>query len=631
MHHVVGEHHVHDGVHVGVHAEVLVVVAGEGHLEAVVVVHHGGDAIEAVAVELVLIEPVAGVGEEVAHCLPVPVVEEARVPHPVVPAGARVEEVVGAVEVVDAIDGVVGGVRVDDVHKHHEPEAMGLIDERLEVLGGAAAGGHAEEVGDVVPEGAVVGVLLHRHDLERVVPKVADAREDLGAELVVGVHLGVDGGHAHVALIDAERARLLRARVLEGVRVPLLEDTGGGVLALRGVPNVAVEGDLTLGLSGPADVGGDAIVPLAVAVLNARLDVGLVGDLGGAVGQVLEEHGPGAGLVLSGPVLLARLPVVEVAHQSHRARRRGVLLVEEAGAAVGEGHAVDAVLLVGLGELVHAARVVDVILHGVVDAPAVLEVAGVAPEGVVPLEALSAIMGGALRHGAVFLHELLVGGSVEDRGPVGAGDLHVVGELREAQAVGTTDVPDGRVREDGLLAHRSGGVGRHGHAGRNGRRVVGRGRGGGGRSGDGRGGGGGLGLGLERLHGLGRSVNGLAEELVLAAEDLEGGEALIGLGTDHHGLAVSLLHRDGAAPGGGRDGAHPLELGDGRGARVGRGNPPEGARLHRLASESGHGGELFPDTIRSHLRERSRPDYSRGGVRVYSACGECDRGSEQNP
>ena len=43
----------------------------EGHLEAVVVVHHGGDAVKAVAVKLVLVDPPPGVGQQEAQRLPV--------------------------------------------------------------------------------------------------------------------------------------------------------------------------------------------------------------------------------------------------------------------------------------------------------------------------------------------------------------------------------------------------------------------------------------------------------------------------------------------------------------------------------------------------------------------------------
>ena len=42
----------------------------EGHLQAVVVVHHGRDAIKAEAVKLVLVHPPAGVGQQEAQSLP---------------------------------------------------------------------------------------------------------------------------------------------------------------------------------------------------------------------------------------------------------------------------------------------------------------------------------------------------------------------------------------------------------------------------------------------------------------------------------------------------------------------------------------------------------------------------------
>jgi hypothetical protein len=50
----------------------------------------------------------------------------------VVSARARVEvHVVGAVEEVEAILRVLGGVRVDDVHQHVHAQPVGLVDHRL--------------------------------------------------------------------------------------------------------------------------------------------------------------------------------------------------------------------------------------------------------------------------------------------------------------------------------------------------------------------------------------------------------------------------------------------------------------------------------------------------------------------
>lgn len=72
----------------------------------------------------------------------------------------RVALTVGAVEHVDAVVGVLRRVAVHDVHEHHQAQPVRLVDERLQLVGRAGAAGGAEEVGDVVAEGAVVRVLL---------------------------------------------------------------------------------------------------------------------------------------------------------------------------------------------------------------------------------------------------------------------------------------------------------------------------------------------------------------------------------------------------------------------------------------------------------------------------------------
>ena len=81
--HGIHEHQVNDCLNVSGHAKILVVVAcnrykdegfrrkapkcrneptSEGHLEAMVVVHHGGDAVKAVAVKFKFVDPPARIG-----------------------------------------------------------------------------------------------------------------------------------------------------------------------------------------------------------------------------------------------------------------------------------------------------------------------------------------------------------------------------------------------------------------------------------------------------------------------------------------------------------------------------------------------------------------------------------------
>ena len=63
------------------------------------------------------------------------------VPHPVVAPPPTVEvPPVGPVPHVDPVVRILGRVRVHDVHQHHEAEAVRLVDHRLELVRGAAAG-----------------------------------------------------------------------------------------------------------------------------------------------------------------------------------------------------------------------------------------------------------------------------------------------------------------------------------------------------------------------------------------------------------------------------------------------------------------------------------------------------------
>mmetsp|Transcript_8241 Transcript_8241/g.15658 ORF Transcript_8241/g.15658 Transcript_8241/m.15658 type:complete len:572 (-) Transcript_8241:563-2278(-) len=299
--HVVGQHHVRHAVHVRVHAKVLAVAAREDVLQAVVRVHHGGDAVEPEAVKLVLLHPPAQVGEQEADGFVLAVVEEPRVPHPVVPALAGVEEVrVRAVEHVDAVQDVVGGVAVHDVHQHHQSVPMGLVDQVLELVRRAAAGGHSEKVGDVVAEGSVEGVLLDGHELDGVVAHLRCARHHVARKLEVRGHLGLRAGHAHVRLVDAQRLGLLGARV-----------DGLVHLLLGRVVVDAVVGNLTGRLHRHLDPRRDAVNLLAPLGAHVDLDARAVRDGRRAILQVGQVDLEDAKLVL-GHAVGAHVPVVEV-------------------------------------------------------------------------------------------------------------------------------------------------------------------------------------------------------------------------------------------------------------------------------------------------------------------------------
>ena len=125
----VGEGEVGEGVEI----EGAVEVGGgvvEGGAEAAVVVEHAGDAVEAEAVEVEFVDPVAGVGEEEVEDFGFSVVEAAGVPGGVVAAFAGVEVLVGgAVEAGEAFGFVFDGVGVDEVDDDGDAGLVAGVDE----------------------------------------------------------------------------------------------------------------------------------------------------------------------------------------------------------------------------------------------------------------------------------------------------------------------------------------------------------------------------------------------------------------------------------------------------------------------------------------------------------------------
>ena len=139
MDELVGKGEICDGVDVLV-AVVVVGVRAEILTESVVIIEHRSDAVEAEAVEAILLEPVFAVGEQEVEHFVLSVVEAERIPCGVLtPAVAIKIEVVAAVESSKPLDFVFDGVAVDYVHDHGNAELVGAVDERFEIVGGAEA------------------------------------------------------------------------------------------------------------------------------------------------------------------------------------------------------------------------------------------------------------------------------------------------------------------------------------------------------------------------------------------------------------------------------------------------------------------------------------------------------------
>ena len=299
MDELVGKGEVGDGIGVLV-AVVVVVVAAKRLPQAVVVIEHRRDAIEAETVELILLEPELAVAEqEVEHGV-LAVVEAQRVPCRVLTLAVAIEvEVVAAVEAPQALHLVLHRVRVHDVHNHRNAARVGIVDEVLELLGGAKAARGGIEARHMIAKGAIIRVLLNCHDLDSVIPVGLDARQDIGAELLVGAHRLLVLSHANVALVDEQRLHI-------GLELRYLE-----LIFLAGVPHLSREylGNIVLNHSG--GIGGNA---LALTALPVDRELEQVAMLHAALRQ---RDFPVAALERAHLVGCALGPVVEVANHEN--------------------------------------------------------------------------------------------------------------------------------------------------------------------------------------------------------------------------------------------------------------------------------------------------------------------------
>ena len=168
MHQAVGERQV--GQRVAVDPFVEEAFAAVEVDITVVVVDHRRYAVEAVAVEMELVEPILDVRQQEMLYLVLAVVEELRVPVGLVTglAGQRVV-VVGAVQLVDAFVEVADVVGMHQIHDDRQPQLVGAAHQLLQLLGRAAARCGCEETRHVVAERPVIGVLGDGHELHGVV------------------------------------------------------------------------------------------------------------------------------------------------------------------------------------------------------------------------------------------------------------------------------------------------------------------------------------------------------------------------------------------------------------------------------------------------------------------------------
>ena len=236
-----------------------------------------------------------------------------------------------AVKVIEPLGHVFDGVTVHDIEQHADAQPVRGVDEVFEILGRAEAVAGGEEGGDVVAEGAVVGVLLHGHELHEVVAERVHTRQHFIRKLSIAVNAGFFPAHTHMRLVDEGGAEFggVPARVAPRIGLGRFPDEAAVVEIIR----------VLLGVANP---GRDAVAVLQIRADDMHLHPLPVLQRRG--GQPQLPHARGGGLHGVG----AAVPAVEVSDEPQPASPRrplavdplvcpGIAVESHAAAAVGKG------------------------------------------------------------------------------------------------------------------------------------------------------------------------------------------------------------------------------------------------------------------------------------------------------
>ena len=322
----VGQLQIGNGLGVGVHGEVHPEI-GKGGAQAVIVVEHAGDAVKTEAVEVILLQPELQVREQEMEHLGLSVIEALGPPGGVFALRPGVEELIlRAVKHVDALDGVLDGVRVYQIEQDGDAEFMGAVDQVLEILGIAEAAGSGEKAGDLITEGTVIGVFHDRHELNGVVAEIFHPRQNIVRKLTVSARTVFLGRHTDVGFIDQRNRVRVKVPVGPGVgfgRIPYLTEPVEADRILYHTPGVE------------RDMSGEG-----VAVSYHRPDPASV-----VQGFFRQAQLPVA-VFQARQGMRGLIPAVEVAHEIERVGSRRPLAVDPTVQRV-----VEAIVCMGVGEI----------------------------------------------------------------------------------------------------------------------------------------------------------------------------------------------------------------------------------------------------------------------------------------
>ena len=258
----IGKLQVGNGFGVGIQGEILVVVIEIG-TQTVVVIQHGGHAVKAEPIKVILGHPEGQIGQQEVDHFILAVIKALGTPCRVVTLGAVMEELpCGAVEHIDAFCGILHSMGVHHIQQHAQTQLMGLVDQIFQVLRLTEPAGSGVKIGHLITKAAVIGVLHNGHQLNGIVTCFFDAGQHKLGKFAVGAHLALFLSHTHVGFVDVQGLRRLEILIGPVEDLPVIDHFG-------------TPGNLSFFLNHAAGIQGDVVGTLQIGVHNS-LDLAAV-------------------------------------------------------------------------------------------------------------------------------------------------------------------------------------------------------------------------------------------------------------------------------------------------------------------------------------------------------------------
>ena len=143
----------------------------------------------------------------------------------------------GSVKLVDPFVHVFHGVRVYNIHNHGDTQSVCFANQVFQIFRSPETRRRRKEIGDMIPEGAVIRMLGNGHELKGRIAVAFDSRQNVVCKLPVCAHSLTFLGHSHMAFVNQQRFHILHVKAVffpvKGRRKPQLPSKILGNLILN--------------------------------------------------------------------------------------------------------------------------------------------------------------------------------------------------------------------------------------------------------------------------------------------------------------------------------------------------------------------------------------------------------------